>query len=149
MPTGAGLVDTNLIISRAHQEWTYRIRYSYTERSAHSYQAFSCPGLLLPVRLWLQRWSCLGGVRRGFVSGTKSRGQPACHKEQKKWRNEDVNVHVNMMYNMNVWMYIWMWCIIWMCALPCIQIRYSLYIGEKPLRGKRCWVKHELLSLGL
>ncbi len=69
------------------------------------------------------------------VLDTKSWGHPACHEEQKKWRNEDasvcmnvmcsisVNVHKNVMYNMNV-------------CYASIIIRYSLYIGEKHSEGK-------------
>ncbi len=66
------------------------------------------------------------------VSDTKSQGQPACQEEQKKWRNEDVNVRavwmwcviwgwectycMNVMCNMRMWMYVWMWCTTWICA---------------------------------
>jgi hypothetical protein len=36
------------------------------------------------------------------LSDTNSREQPACHKEQNKWRNEDTVYVWNVMYNTNV-----------------------------------------------
>jgi hypothetical protein len=69
------------------------------------------------------------------VSDTKSWGQPACHGEQKKWRNEDASVRINVMYSISVNVHMYVMFNMKLCYASII-IGYSLYIGEKHSEGK-------------
>jgi hypothetical protein len=79
----------------------------------------SCEQVRHPLERLISSWRLVASlltvrllIEVNTVSDTKSRAQPACHREQKKGRfectyecdveYEDVNVRINVMYNMDV-----------------------------------------------